>query len=94
MRIVVTQKDIDKANHERSLEKSFGYNHYTHCPIAQSLKRRKIDFVGVRLDKITFRGGRWRKLPSWVPGWIRDFDTNIKAVHPIRFDLDLEGVSK
>ena len=92
MRIVVTQKDIDKANHHRS--KSFGYKHFTHCPIAQSLKRRGIDFVYVRSDKITFRGGRWRKLPSWVPGWIHDFDMNIMAVRPIRFDLDLEGVSE
>ena len=94
MRIVVTQNDIDAALRRRSLYNKTRnhddyYSPYAHCPVAQSLTRRGLDFRSVGNYRINLRGGDEIKIPKELRDWIVMFDRR-HSVKPIIVNVEIE----
>jgi len=82
MRIVVTQRDIDEGKVGEKIGRTQS------CPIAQSLKRRHLPFVGVTKSGIVTIFGRLVLLPPKAQQFIADFDAG-KPVSPFHFEVSL-----
>lgn len=83
MIIYVTQKDIDKARKELKNKKAWRTKC---CPIAQALKRQRIEFRAVCSEEIRRDTNSDIKLSKRTSRFIVSFDSG-KEVKPFKFRI-------